>query len=68
MALRDENVDVWRPVQAERIDDESWRIVGPVPEGEAWEFQPGEIVGLEERTFSEGAVGLVAVTPRLPGV
>lgn len=61
VALRGEAVDVWRPVQAQRVDDQSWRVLGQVPADEAWEFQPGDLVRLEPRTFSGGNVRLVAV-------
>jgi hypothetical protein len=61
MALPEEAVEVWRPVQVERADSETWRVLGPVPEGEVWEFQPGDCVRLERRAFADGEVGLVAV-------
>jgi hypothetical protein len=31
-----------------------------VPEGEIWQFRPGEIVNARERVFSDGTKGLVA--------
>lgn len=56
MALLGEGVDVCRPVMAERIDSDTWRVLGPVPAYELWEFKPGETVRLETRTFSNGKV------------
>jgi hypothetical protein len=45
--LPDERVDVWRPVGAEELESGRYRILGPVPEGETWEFPPGNIVRVE---------------------
>lgn len=44
--LLDENVDVWRPVTAERIASDRFRIVEqPYDRGtERWEFVPGDEV------------------------
>jgi hypothetical protein len=67
VALMDEAVDVWRPVTAERVDVDSWRLLGPMPDDEVWEFQPGELVRLEMRTLSDGEVP-VAVRSREGGV
>jgi hypothetical protein len=58
--LLDEGVDVWRPVTAERLSPELFRLSGPVPERESWQFQPGEVVRCEERRLS-GGLTLVAV-------
>jgi hypothetical protein len=66
VALSDEAVDVWRPVTAERVDVDSWRVLGQMPDHEAWEFPPGAIVRLELRTLSDGEVP-VAVRSREAG-
>ena len=44
--LPDESVDVWRPVEAERIAAGRFRIVKQPydPEKERWEFEPGDEV------------------------
>jgi hypothetical protein len=60
VALLDEGVDVWRPVAAEALGSGLFRLLGAVPEGEIWEYQPDEIVNVRERTFSDGSKGLVA--------
>ena len=62
VALLDEGVDVWRPVQAERVRTGVFRILpmNPDPEDERWEFPPGSVVRCEEREVSEGRA-LVAV-------
>jgi hypothetical protein len=62
MYLLDEGIRVWRPVQAETLGDNLYRVVGPVPDDEVWEFPPGATVRGQMKTFSEGHEGLVAVT------
>ena len=54
MPLLDEGIDVWRPVDAERIGPKIFRVIGPVPEGEAWAFQTGEIIHCQEKQLSDG--------------
>jgi hypothetical protein len=61
--LLDEGVDVWRPALAEALADGSFRLIGPVPEGEVWQFQPGDVVAGQEHVFSDGTEGLVATKP-----
>ena len=61
VALLDEGVAVWRPVVAERVGPALYRLAGPVPEGESWQFQPSEIVHCEQRDFADGERGLTAV-------
>lgn len=47
--LLDENVDVWRPVKAERIASDRFRIVEQPydRDTERWEFEPGDEVMCE---------------------
>jgi hypothetical protein len=53
--LPDERVDVWRPVKAEELESERFRILGPVPKDEIWEFPPGTIVRVEKmKTLMHG--------------
>jgi hypothetical protein len=59
VALLDEGVDVWRPVEAQR-EGNFYRIFGSVPETEKWAFAPGSLVRCEQRELSEGPE-LVAV-------
>jgi hypothetical protein len=56
VALLDEGVDVWRPVSAERIGEDVYRLIGeaPDPEIEKWEFPPGELVHCRQQRLSEG--------------
>jgi len=60
VALLDEGVEVWRPVDATYLEDDQHMLSGLVPDDELWEFQPGEVVRCRERTFSDGATALVA--------
>ena len=61
--MPDEAVNVWRPIDAERISGDLFRIVSPDPdpEDEIWEFKSGEIVRCEERAFEDGVRGLAVV-------
>lgn len=54
--LPDEAVDVWRPVSAEHIREDIYRIVGeaPFPEDEKWEFMPGQLVRCRMQQLFEG--------------
>ena len=54
MALLDEGIDVWRPIDAERLGPDIFRVIGPVPDGETWAFQPGEVVRCQKRKLSDG--------------
>lgn len=60
VALLDEGVACWRPVNAVHVGEDQYVLAGPIPEGEVWEFRPGETVRCRERTFQGGATGLVA--------
>jgi hypothetical protein len=55
--LLDEGVECWRPVQALEKPPGCFKIVGPVPEDERWEFEPGQLV----RCRLDDARTLVAV-------
>lgn len=62
MPLLDEGVSVWRPVEAAREVDGSFRIVSvnDDPEDEHWRFSTGELVRCEMRALSD-RTALVAV-------
>jgi len=61
--LLDEGTDVWRPVQAERLGETTYRLAhGSVPEDENWSFQPGDIVVVEHRRGADAdGQSLIAV-------
>lgn len=58
--LLEEGVACWRPVAAEDLGSGLYRLVGAVPDGEVWEYQPGDVVNAREKTFADGERGLVA--------
>lgn len=61
VALRDEGVDVWRPVDAEQLTESIYRLADEPPvKGEVWQFAPGSTVRCELRELSDG-LALVAV-------
>jgi hypothetical protein len=61
VALMDEGTRVWRPVPAEQVGPGLFRIQGPVPDDETWEFGPGDVVRWAWRLFSGGETQMVAV-------
>ena len=58
--LLDEGTDVWRPVDAEMIAENIYRLVGRQEGDENWEFDTGCRVRVEERSFTDHQA-LVAV-------
>ena len=55
-----EGLNVLRSVQAEHLGKDFYKILGSMPEGESWEYQPGQVVRCQKRNLSSGK-GLVAV-------
>lgn len=49
-----------RTVKAEHVGRDFYKIVEAMPEGETWEFGPGQVVRCKKRNLSTGK-GLVAV-------
>lgn len=65
VSLLEEGTPTRRPTTAERISEDLYRVLTKDnydPEDEIWEFPPGSIVRLEQRTF-ENEVYLKAVMP-----
>ena len=58
--LLDEGTEVSRPVKAESVGPGLFRLLGSVPEGELWQFQPGEIVRYRLRKGYWFAVASIA--------
>lgn len=57
-----EGVDVWRPARARWLGPDLYQLLGEVPEGEVWQFQPGDVVQCVLRGFEgEPLRHLVAV-------
>jgi hypothetical protein len=63
VALLDEGVDVWRPVQARPLGRGLFRLVGVQADvsDERWQFPAGAIVRCEDRRFDDGTTGVTAV-------
>ncbi len=63
VALLEEGVDVWRPVQARSLDRELFRIIGVEADTseETWQFPTGAIVRCEQKRFADGTNGMTAV-------
>jgi hypothetical protein len=60
--LLGEEVDVWRPIEAEAQTEDIYRLPPTAPADEVWRFAPGTRVRCEWRDLSDGAA-LVAVEP-----
>ena len=61
VALLNEGTTVWRPAVAQKVGDAAYRLVGPISEGEEWEWLPGEVVQVKRRETDEGLEALFAL-------
>jgi hypothetical protein len=50
--LPEEAVDVWRPIAAEHLGGDLYRILDEPPSGEVWQFNRGDIVRCSLRRLS----------------
>jgi hypothetical protein len=61
VAMKNEGVEVWRPVESESLGDSLYRLGDAAgSEDEDWEFPAGSIVRCETRALADGHA-LVAV-------
>jgi hypothetical protein len=60
VALVGEGLNLMRTVRAEHVGRDFYKIVEEMPEGETWEYLPGQVVRCTKRKLSTGK-GLVAV-------
>jgi hypothetical protein len=60
VTLVGEGLNLMRTVKAEHVGRDLYKIVEPMPEGETWEFTPGQVVRVKKRNLSTGKA-LVAV-------
>jgi hypothetical protein len=69
VALLNEGVDVWRPVQARPLGQDLFRIIGVDADvsDESWQFPAGAVVRCEMKAFSGTEAGLAAVEQREAG-
>ncbi len=63
LPLLNEGKPCWRPVEAERVEKDSYRILGNKPADEQWPVAKGDIVHCELRRFADGYEGLVVILP-----
>ncbi len=49
-----EGLNLLRSVRAEHLGRDFYKIVEPVPEGESWEYQPGQVVRCKKKNLSTG--------------
>ncbi len=58
VALLDEGVDVWRPVEADHLHDDIYLIVSQPydRETERWQFEPGDQVRAQMIDSSDGRI------------
>lgn len=61
--LLNEGTPCWRPVEAEHVEGNTYRILGNKPETEQWPVKTGDVIRGELRRFSDGHDFLVAVIP-----
>lgn len=63
VALLDQGVDAWRPVQARPLHNGLFRIIGVEADtsDETWQFQVGAIVKCKQKLFADGKSGMIIV-------
>lgn len=59
--LLEEGTPCWRPVEAEYLGNELYRIVGVKPQDEVWAFSIGDVVKCEMKTFQADDPKLIAI-------
>jgi hypothetical protein len=63
LPLLNEGTDCWRPVEAEQVGTNSYRILEIQPEDEDWPVRTGDVVTCKPHRFSDGSEGFSAVLP-----
>ncbi len=54
VTLLGEGLNVLRSVRAEHLGRDFYQIVDVMPEGETWEYRPGQIVRCKKKNLSSG--------------
>ena len=54
VSLVGEGLNVLRSVRAEHLGRDFYKIIDIMPEGEEWQFQPGQVVRCKKKTLSSG--------------
>ena len=68
VALLDEGIDVWRPVEAQKVSPDSYLIVDQRydPRTERWEFEPGTVVRCREKNRDGRRILIATEVARQP--
>jgi hypothetical protein len=64
--LLNEGTPCWRPVEAEQVDGNNYRILTAKPAGENWPVATGDVVRCEPHRFSDDHDCLVVILPGSP--
>ena len=66
VAVLNESVDVWRPVEARSLGRNLFRLIGVDADvsDESWQFPIGTVVRCETKVFDDGNIGLTAIERR----
>lgn len=59
--LLEEGTDVYRPVISESISENIYVVGQKMNNEEQWEFEPFDIVEVQEHKFQDGTISLVAI-------
>lgn len=54
VSLVGEGLNVLRAVRAEHLGRDFYKIVEPMPDGETWQFGPGQVVRAKKKNLSSG--------------
>ena len=54
VSLVGEGMNMLRSVQAEHMGRDFYRILEPMPQGETWEYGPGQVVRVQKKNLSSG--------------
>lgn len=54
VTLVGEGLNVLRAVRAEHLGRDYYKIVEPMPDGETWQFGPGQVVRAKKKNLSSG--------------
>lgn len=61
--LLNDETQSWRPVEAERVGTNTYRVVAFKPEDEEWPVTTNDIVQCKLQKFSDGTQGLAVILP-----
>jgi hypothetical protein len=65
VTLVGEGLNVLRAVGAEHLGRDFYKIIEPMPDGEVWQFAPGQVVRCKKKNLSSGkAMVAIEEAPR----